>query len=218
MPQDFILNLRVFFFVLTTVINLQPTPLPLGRRLQTGPRCADPAGCRGRLRSLLRHCCFSGSGFPTDPAGCPPPWRWGFPPATLCEDIPTSWSGRETVRTQVRRRRGMDIHLVQQFAKKWQNNIVENQSGKLLFQKNAYLQVCDLSVEKRSHPDSVLLVFKIHFMVLFICQTSGNWWGWKEFHQLDLRTKQSLDDACCGGKYSPVCSVETLAFPFRYIS
>lgn len=73
MPQDFILNLRVFFFVLTTVINLQPTPLPLGRRPQTGPRCADPAGCRGRLRSLLRHCCFSGSGFPTDPAGCPPP-------------------------------------------------------------------------------------------------------------------------------------------------
>lgn len=98
-------------FFWATAINLQPTPLRFGRRPQTGPWCADPAGCTGRLRSLLRHCCFSGSGFPADPAGSLAPWRRGFLSAAPSEDTPTSWSGRETRQTQVRHSRGTDIYL-----------------------------------------------------------------------------------------------------------
>ncbi len=93
-------------------LYLQPTsPLRFRRRPQTGPRFPDPAGCTGRLRSLLRRCCFSGSGFPAGPAGSLAPWRRGFLSAAPSEDTPTSWSGRETPQTQVRHSRGTDNYL-----------------------------------------------------------------------------------------------------------
>lgn len=131
---------------------------------QTAHRCVGPADCREKLRFLLHRWHFSESGFPRDPVNCLFPWRLGFPSAAPSEDTLLSWSASK---------KNTLTHFIQTEFMKYGfplNNFLFSPTL-----TTSYLKVCNLPIEKRSHPHFVLRLVKLHLMVFCIAQTFGNW-------------------------------------------